>query len=209
MNLKNKLSRLSEDLEAAMEQTSWSVVRDSLHRVSIDEELFVYLCENPNIIDSLSSNRYWSWNWEYFVMHNMEVYPNSISVVLKNCSNTRLINAAMSSGVNSVSDYNFLAKSKNAPVREYAVSMCDFETLDTLSKDRSKKVRKLALSRLGPATHLDVMLRDKYADIRAMGVLYAPFAYPVLDELVGEISRQVFLPLVKKIRKESLPLLLI
>tara|TARA_R110002020_G_scaffold50716_7_gene143239 strand:+ start:25513 stop:26205 length:693 start_codon:yes stop_codon:yes gene_type:complete len=208
MSLKNEINKLANRLDSKLENSSWSDFRETISNVHITEEQFLYLCENPDSISELCSNRYWNWNWQEFVINNLTKYPSAMDKILKNSSCPRIIYSAMESGVTSVDKYNVLAQSKNSTVREYAVNLCDFKTLDALSEDRSKKVRKLALTRLGPSTHLDSMLKDKHAEIRSMGVAYAPFAYPKLDEMVGEISRQVFMPLIKKIRKESLPLLL-
>ena len=65
-----------------------------------------------------------------------------------------------------------------------------------------------AFERLGPVSHLDLMLKDKYADIRMMGVEFAPLNYPALSDMKNEISGKVFRLLLTKIRKDDLPMLL-
>jgi hypothetical protein len=52
------------------------------------------------------------------------------------------------------------------------------------------------------------MLGDRSADIRYLGVSFAPMGYKGLSSMVNEIARSVFCELINKINKNDLPLLL-
>ena len=203
------LSELGFKVDKVLEDCDWNSYQDGIRAINISDDEFGCLCSNLESARTISENRYWNWYWEDFIHFNLIRYPKHQDTVLMNAPCSRLVNRLIANGgVSSLKQYNVLARSKSASVRIAAVPLCDFDTLETLAKDASKKVRKLALERLGPSDYLDQMLEDKSADIRYLGVTYAPFAYDKLDGMVSEISRKVFGVLVKKIRQESLPLLL-
>lgn len=97
---------------------------------------------------------------------------------------------------------------KEKHVRVLGATICDIEKCKNLILDKEVAVRKIAFTRLGPVNFLDHMLKDRHATIRAMGVKFAPFFYPLLNDMIDDNSQLVLTLLIDKIQYEKVPFLL-
>lgn len=109
---------------------------------------------------------------------------------------------------NNISIFDKLADDSLPDVALSAIKFCSVSKAREKVKHSDYKIRKAVFKRLGPVECLDDMLTDKSAAIRAEGVRLAPAGYDKLSKMTGEISRQVFEELVKKIHIDALPMLL-
>lgn len=107
-----------------------------------------------------------------------------------------------------IRDINKLADSPYPSVREYAVSRCDINTLESLRKDSNKKVRLQAYKRLGVDEYIDEMLEDKNLEIRLLAAQAAPMYYPKFKEMANELSKRVFMEVARKIDTKHIPYIL-
>lgn len=189
---------------------SW---RGSTNLPFLNEREFYVLCFDNDFDKRIcNSVRYYNWYGKSIVKDYIShTYLNFADDILENPkkATSKALFAVIELGIiSSISQIDKLVESSDPDVRLYASKICSFKALDTLSKDSVKKVRKAAFERLGPVSHLDLMLKDKYADIRMMGVEFAPLNYPALSDMKNEISGKVFRLLLTKIRKDDLPMLL-
>jgi len=103
--------------------------------------------------------------------------------------------------------FDRLAESPIMTHKLLAMKGCNTETLLKLSDDKTAKVRKAAMIKLGRKA-LDKMLSDPRCEIREVGVMMAPIGYPKLKEMKDDLSFKVVRHLVKKIDVEELPYIL-
>lgn len=89
-----------------------------------------------------------------------------------------------------------------------AARFCSVGVLREIKDTKDKGVQEACFQRLGPVECLDGMLTSRYASVRAEGLARAPMNYGKLKEMTGEIARQPFSILVRKIPFEYLPMLL-
>lgn len=101
-----------------------------------------------------------------------------------------------------------LALTGSESVQEFCANYCSLPTLRKMKGSKIKAVRRAYYNRLGAVECLDEMLEDKIAEFREAGISLAPFGYPKLNDMTGEIARGPFMALVKKISPEFLPMLL-
>lgn len=137
---------------------------------------------------------------------------DSTDDILKNSKNSQIKQYIFEHGLyNNVSSIDFLALKSKGKLQAAAASACSVSALRKL-KERDnlpKQVRKTIYQRLGPVECLDEMLDDKHADIRSEGYRRAPYGYARLEEkALTEIARYPTIMLIKKLKKEILPLLL-
>lgn len=197
------------------EDCGWRGYEEKLPSLDFSYKDFYIYCFDPGLEDIITSRnynsklRYLSWVDSSVLTHHYALHKDIAAFVLDNPSSNRLVNAYIESHLfNPLQDYDKFVRSVNVNIRVVAAQYCAYETLASLKKDVSKKVRRVVYSRLGPVGHIDDMLTDKSADIRQLGVSLAPIGYPGLSKMTNEIARGVFAGLVEKIRREDLPMLL-
>ena len=187
----------------------WNQVRLSLMGKTYSEKDFNILISNV-LFNNVEVVKDYSWNWykTELLVSLMNRFPDYTDHIVENCNDWRLAREIISSGVIQLEAISKFSDSPSKDVRKAVASICDFDTLEKLAKDKVAAVRKVAFARLGPVGYLDDMLSDKSASIRGMGVDFAPMSYHKLSLMTNEISRNVFSGLVKKIPRGDLPLLL-
>lgn len=137
---------------------------------------------------------------------------DSTDKLLKNSKNSPVKQYIFNNGLYSdIKLINHLALNSNGELQAMAAGVCSTSTLRKLNKrnNLSRQVRSAIYQRLGPVECLDQMIDDKYANNRTEGYRWAPYGYAKLEEkAITEISRGPTTMLIKKLKKEVLPLLL-
>jgi len=189
----------------------WSGLLDKVVAINLSHAEFSAYCfskEVRSLFAAGTGHRY-SWVNQEVVSHYCMKHKDIGDKILDDPSDKDLVNGYIKSlAFNPLRDYNKLVSSNSADIRVVAAQFCSFDQLVSLKSDASKKVRKVVYNRLGPVGHINDMLSDKSADIRALGVDLAPFGHKKLSSMVNEIARSVFAGLILKIAREDLPLLL-
>ena len=101
-----------------------------------------------------------------------------------------------------------VALGSNGKAKAMAARFCSIEALREIKNTKDKAVQTACFQRLGPVECLDEMLGSRYASVRSEGLARAPMNYSKLKDMTGEIARQPFSLLVRKIPFEYLPMLL-
>lgn len=137
---------------------------------------------------------------------------DSADKLLKNSKNSLVRIYIFNNGLYSdVKLINYLALNSNGELQTLAASACSISTLRKLNKrnNLSKQVRSVIYQRLGPVECLDQMIDDKYANNRTEGYRWAPYGYAKLEgKALTEIAKGPTTMLIKKLKREVLPLLL-
>ena len=190
---------------------NWSGFAEKVVAMNLSRAEFFAYCFSKEVRSVFAAGAGHRYSWinteviSYYCMEHKEIGKK----ILEDPSDGDLVNGYIRSlAFNPLRDYNKLINSGSADIRSVAAQFCSFDQLVSLKNDASKKVRKIVYSRLGPVGHIDDMLSDRSADIRASGVVLAPFGYKGLSSMVTEIARSVFAELILKIAREDLPLLL-
>ncbi len=189
----------------------WGDSSEKIIGLCFSESEFDAYCFSEAVRSAIDSARYGRLHWidSQIVSYYSMIHKNVSKKILDNTKNKTVVDGYVRSmAFNPLRDYDKLLDSPNADVRVIAAQYCSMEQLLSRKNDRSKKVRKVVYSRLGPVGHLDDMLSDRCAQIRSLGVSLAPFGYKKLSSMTNEIARDVFNLLIDKISKEDLPMLL-
>jgi hypothetical protein len=185
----------------------WNFEKE-VHKIdlTIDEFRSIYLNKKAKAIFDVAVYEEYQ---KYIFLYYVNKYPECANEVLESTKFDNFKMYLIESGyINDIKVFNKLAKSKLLKVRLFSVKYCDFKTLDKLASDKDKRVRLKVFDRLGPVESLDRMLSDKSWEVRLKGVRAAPFNYSKLSNMINELSKQVFIELVKKIKDDSIPMLL-
>ena len=137
---------------------------------------------------------------------------DSTDKILKNSKNSLIRQHIFNNGLYSdVKIIDHLALNSDGDLQALAASVCSISALRKLNKRESisKQVRSTVYQRLGPVECLDQMIDDKYANNRTEGYRWAPYGYAKLEgKALTEIARGPTTMLIKKLKREVLPLLL-
>lgn len=211
--LKESISHLScqswEEIPKARTALS-SVIRSYDNEKEILRWLMSDSLSNK-LIEEKSMNRGWYAN---SVKNSLEedlilrVLDKSDDILKKSESNSIRMKIISEGYYSDIKLIDYVAKKADGELLTYCAQICSIRTLKKIKDPGNKSLMKIYYNRLGPVECLDDMIDDKYADNRTEGYRYAPFAYPKLNEKLGEIARGPSYYLIKKISKEYLPLLL-
>jgi hypothetical protein len=185
----------------------WNFEKE-VHKIDLNKNEFrsIYTDKKANTIFNVTVYEEYR---KYIFLYYINKYPESAKEVLEKSKFDDFKMYLIEEGyINDVKVFNKLAKSKLLKVRLFAVKYCDFKTLNKMAKDKDRRVRLKVFERLGPVESLDRMLEDKSWEVRLMGVRSSPFGYEKLSKMVGELSKQVFIELAKKIESDSIPMML-
>ncbi len=185
----------------------WNFEKE-VHKIDLNENEFrsIYLNKKANAIFNVAVYQEYQ---KYIFLYYINKYPKCADEVLSSSKIDYFKMYLIESGyINDIKIFNKLATSNSLKVKLFSAKYCDFKTLIKLSEDKNKKVRLKAFDRLGPVESLDKMLVDSSWEIRLKGVRSSPFGYKKLSKMVDELSKQVFIELVKKIKDDSIPMLL-
>jgi hypothetical protein len=208
VDIANLKCRLDEAFLAA-KNMPWDSRGAKLQSLGFSEREFLIMVDSMSNTGLLDIEDY-SWNWHRsdIVTKSLSLYTKHLEGILSSCNDPYFARSLMRDGTVKLSEIKFMAKSKSKEVRKVVAEICSVETLRAMTTDSSLSVRKTVFARLGPVDYIDQMLDDKSADIRYMGLEFAPRNYKKLSAMIGEISHKVFYLLIEKIRREDLPLLL-
>jgi hypothetical protein len=199
------LANLIKKLKSANPKR-WNFEKE-VHKIDLSIEEFKSIYTNKKAYTIFNVTVYEEYQ-KYIFLYYINKYPECANDVLDNTPFDEFKIYLIESGyINDIKIFNELAESKSIKTRLFSVKYCDFKTLNALAKDKDKRVRLRVFERLGPVESLDTMLSDKAWEVRLMGVKAAPFAYTKLDDMLDELSRHVFVELIKKIDPSSIPML--
>jgi len=137
---------------------------------------------------------------------------DSTDKILKKSKNSQVKEYIFNNGLYSdIKLIDHLALNSSGELQALAAAVCSVSTLRTLNKrdNLTKQVRITIYQRLGPVECLDQMIDDKYANNRTEGYRWAPYGYAKLEgKALTEIARGPTSMLIKKLKREVLPLLL-
>ena len=185
----------------------WNFEKE-VHKIDLDLDEFRSIYSNKKAHTIFNVTVYQEYQ-KYIFLYYINKYPKCANEVFEISPFDEFKIYLIESGyVKDLNIFNQLAKSKSLKARLFSVKYCDFKTLNKLAKDKDKRVRLKVYDRLGPVESLDRMLNDKAWEVRLKGVRSAPFGYSKLSDMINELSKQVFLELVKKIEIDSIPMLL-
>ncbi len=205
---KQKLSSYLEKIHTA----GWRDSADYISQlvIDLDEKTFDEVFFKDEVWGSLfETSQLGSWIEDRILTSVILKYRHRSDDILKESNVGLLKQIIISKGLYSdIAVLDQIARTSTGPEQEVAAHYCSVEALRDIKEAKSAKVRKIVFQRLGPVECLDIMLKDKKADIREEGVRMAPFGYEMLNDMTKEIARGPFSELVGKISSEYLPMLL-
>jgi hypothetical protein len=208
---------LDKDLKEFLGKASHSTWSDlsELNSFNLSDESIIELLTNKSVYEDFSkkvsingdAGNVW---YVSTILRNQVARLKNITVdIIENSLNDDIVIYFLKAGhFPDISYVNKIAQSRKGDAQVYAAHYCDIDTLEKIRKSKNSKVRAIAYQRLGPVGYLDEMLADKKKDIRIMGLDFAPINYPYLSKMVGEISREAFMVLIRKVNINDIPLFL-
>lgn len=203
------LDELCSDLIVAG-NSSWSKFGDALSAVISRHgegaiRNFLIDVERQYMVQE-SVNR---WNYNRIIETFVRSVSNDADTILSETNSDDVKVFILQAGLyDDIAVIDDLALNGSESVQEFCANYCSLTVLRKMKGSKYKAVRRAYYNRLGAVECLDEMLEDKLAEFREIGISLAPFGYPKLNEMTGEIARGPFMALVKKISPEFLPMLL-